>query len=301
MRGGVDIGSATASTYTTVGADDGTTLTCKVRASNANGPAAGYTTTSNSCAVSSAASYLLDTMTNAVRAYSTRKLRAAYAGSAIRVRRSSDNAEQDIGFSGENLDTSALTTFVGAGNGFVVTMYDQSGNSDNATNATAAGQPTIVLSGTVIVKNTKACLYGAADRKLNASSAVVFKEANVVCSYGGGATYTNYMGPLGTTATNQIFPAATGSTVWNPGIPGPRDYYTNNGTSSTASPMSDTLYQARSTYTNASTSSIFQLFSQLDAYPWLGYVCEALIWTEQLAGGDITALYNNQKAYWGTP
>jgi hypothetical protein len=49
-------------------------------------------------------------------AYSLRKLRSAYTGSAIRVRRSSDNAEADIGFSGINLDTTALMSHVGGEN-----------------------------------------------------------------------------------------------------------------------------------------------------------------------------------------
>jgi hypothetical protein len=93
---------------------------------------------------------LLDLYPNAAAAYSLRKLRTAYSGSAIRVRRSSDNAEQDIGFVGSNLDTTALTTFCGAGNGFVTTWYDQSGNFRNATQASATFQPQIVSSGTVI-------------------------------------------------------------------------------------------------------------------------------------------------------
>lgn len=96
---------------------------------------------------------LLDLYPNAAAAYSVRKLRTAYTGSAIRVRRSSDNAEQDIGFSGGNLDTSALTSFCGAGNGFVTTWYDQSGNGNNATQSTAANQPQIVSSGIVILQD----------------------------------------------------------------------------------------------------------------------------------------------------
>jgi len=66
---------------------------------------------------------LLDTYPNAAVAYSLRKLRTAFMGSAIRVRRSSDNTEQDIGFVNNELDTSSLTTFCGAGNGFVTTWY----------------------------------------------------------------------------------------------------------------------------------------------------------------------------------
>lgn len=43
-------------------------------------------------------SYLLDSMANANVAFGLRKLRAAYSGPAIRVRRAIDNAQQDIGF-----------------------------------------------------------------------------------------------------------------------------------------------------------------------------------------------------------
>lgn len=97
-----------------------------------------------------AQSYLLDTYSGAAAAYSLRKLSSTYTGDAIRVRRSSDNTEQNIGFDGSgNLDTTALTTFVGANNGFVTTWYDQSGNSRNVTQSIAAYQPRIVNSGVV--------------------------------------------------------------------------------------------------------------------------------------------------------
>ena len=101
---------------------------------------------------------LLDIYPNAAAAYSVRRLRTAYTGSAIRVRRSSDNAEQDIGFSGANLDTTSLTSFCSGADGFVTTWYDQSGNSQNATQSTAANQPQIVNSGTVIANSGKPCL-----------------------------------------------------------------------------------------------------------------------------------------------
>jgi hypothetical protein len=102
---------------------------------------------------------LLDLYPNAAAAYSLRKLRTAYTGDAIRVRRSSDNTEQDIGFTALGvLDESALTTFCGAGNGFVTTWYDQSGSANDATQSTAANQPQIVSSGLVILTNTKPAL-----------------------------------------------------------------------------------------------------------------------------------------------
>jgi hypothetical protein len=101
---------------------------------------------------------LLDDYPSAAVAYSVRKLRSAYTGSAIRVRRSSDNTETDIGFSGENLNTTALLAFTGTGvldNGFITTWYDQSGNGRNATQTTALIQPQIVSSGSVILENSK--------------------------------------------------------------------------------------------------------------------------------------------------
>jgi hypothetical protein len=117
---------------------------------------------------------LLDLYPNAAAAYSVRKLRTAYTGSAIRVRRSSDNTEQDIGFSGGNLDTTALTSFCSGTNGFVTTWYDQSGNARNATQTTAANQPQIVNSGSVIVENGNPNIFfnGTSNFLLTANSVI---------------------------------------------------------------------------------------------------------------------------------
>jgi hypothetical protein len=100
---------------------------------------------------------LLDTYSGAAAGYSAaRRLSSTYTGSLIRVRRSSDNTEQDIGYDGSNvLDESALTTFVGAGNGFITKLYDQSGNTIDIAQSTALSQPKIVNSGTVLKVNTK--------------------------------------------------------------------------------------------------------------------------------------------------
>ena len=90
-------------------------------------------------------------------AYSLRKL-TPLSTNCIRVRRSSDNAEQDIGFVSNTpnalIDTTTLLTFVGAGNGFVVTWYDQSTTGHNFTQSTGSLQPQIVSSGSVITLNS---------------------------------------------------------------------------------------------------------------------------------------------------
>jgi hypothetical protein len=100
----------------------------------------------------------LNTHGGAEVAYSVRKLDTNYAGSCIRIRRASDDAEQDIGFSGDNLDTAAAESFCSATDGFIVKWYDQSGNANDAVNATAASQPRIVSSGTIESDGGKAVL-----------------------------------------------------------------------------------------------------------------------------------------------
>lgn len=101
---------------------------------------------------------ILDLYGSATAAYSMRKLNSAYTGSAIRVRRTSDNTEQDIGFLGDgSLDVSALTTFVGANTGYVSKIYDQSENGvqdRTLVNTTfSAGHPAIIISGTLQTVN----------------------------------------------------------------------------------------------------------------------------------------------------
>jgi hypothetical protein len=76
-----------------------------------------------------------------------RKLRSAYTGKAIRLRRSSDNAEQDFGFVGTELDTAAIRTFLGGAQGFCTTMYDQSGAGGDVTQSDPSRQPLYVVYG----------------------------------------------------------------------------------------------------------------------------------------------------------
>jgi hypothetical protein len=102
---------------------------------------------------------LLDEFPNAASAFSLRKLRKEYAGFCIQVRRSSDNALQNIGFVDNALDTASLLSFVGAGNGFVRTWYDQSGSNRNAVATNNTIQPRIVNSGILETKNGKPTIF----------------------------------------------------------------------------------------------------------------------------------------------
>ena len=103
-------------------------------------------------------SFLLDDYSGAAAAYSLRQLSSSYSGDAIRVRRSSDNSELNIGFVANELDTSALTTFASGTDAFVTTWYDQSGSGYNAVQTTASNQPKVVSSGSVLTLNSKPCV-----------------------------------------------------------------------------------------------------------------------------------------------
>jgi len=102
---------------------------------------------------------LLDTYSGAAVGYSLRRLRTAYSGNCIKVRRSVGGATtyQDIGFVNNILDTASLLTFIGVGNdGFIDTWYDQSGNGRNmAYTETISRQPRIVLNGSMEFINSK--------------------------------------------------------------------------------------------------------------------------------------------------
>lgn len=158
---------------------------------------------------------LLDEYSNSTAAYALRKMKKD-ATASIRVRRSSDDAEQDIGFAANNLDTTSLASFLGATDGFIVTWYDQSGNGKNATQSTKAYQAKVYDSSTGVLYypgTNKVVAYKAADNGGYAiSSAVSMKSifwVNRVIALGGygvfggtsfssvAGSYLNYLGSGG--------------------------------------------------------------------------------------------------------
>ncbi len=115
-----------------------------------NAKITGGTGTNSLRATSSTVTKTVNVAATPVVIYSMRKLNAAYTGSVVQVRRSSDNATQNIGFTANgDIDTAALKTFVGANSGFITIWYDQSGNGINASQATANLQPRLVDAGVV--------------------------------------------------------------------------------------------------------------------------------------------------------
>lgn len=115
----------------------------------------GWTTT-NSYSGNISQPGVLDSMTSAgrnacVAFYSFRLTRSAYTGPSVRIRRSTDNTQQDFYPNSSNQLTtgvggtgSLLSSWLGAATGYVVTWYDQTGRGKHINQATTGSQPTIV-------------------------------------------------------------------------------------------------------------------------------------------------------------
>ena len=126
----------------------------------------------NSVAAPAGSTLLLDTYTGASLAYSFRKLNSSYSGYCIRVQNDSA-VNLDVGFSGDYLDTAAIASHCGGGNGRITVWYDQSGNGLNATQASVSAMPTIYSSGSLLLVNSKAAAsFDGGDRLITASTQV---------------------------------------------------------------------------------------------------------------------------------
>jgi len=186
---------------------------------------------------------LLDNYPNAHHAYSLRKLRSAYVGACLRVRRTTaspvTSTQVDVGFdtngvvsfsspisnqTGTVTNATTLGQFAqGTVDGLtasvinVVTWYDQSGNNKNPTNATASQQPRLVnvvagiatletSGGKVAVRFIK-----SSSNNLNIADTSAF--INNMSSY--------WVGAFVTTVINQIgYSLAIGNRYYFPYIPG---------------------------------------------------------------------------------
>jgi hypothetical protein len=190
--------------------------------------------------------YLIDAVSSSSEsAYSLRQLSSS-ATNCIRVRRSSDDTEQDIGFSSNALDTSSLTNFVGANDGFITKWYDQSGNSVDAAQTTAANQPKIVSSGSVITEGGKPAIsFDGSDDYLALSSTLSLSTLHSIFAVAQTNDPTAVL--IGSTSPNSNFNTNSSTT------------YTYNAGSAWITGSSSTLgHQAVSIIRNAGTVTIYK-------------------------------------------
>lgn len=244
---------------------------------------------------------LLDVLAvSAIRAYSFRKLRNDYMGSACRVRRGSDDSEMDIGFLGEDFDAPTLLTFAGAGDAFLKTRYDQSGSGDDAVQATAAAQTRIVSAGVLDIKNSlPAEFYDGTNDKLQSTTSFTFQELGAVVAVNDAASpFDDWHTPV--TAPNVIgLTGEAGAAHWFTG--GAMDTVNVNNTGSANAVFNGVLQQVHAYRATGQTWNNVLFGQERSNNYFAGWVCEVVLFDAALSAGNRTALKSNQKTYWGTP
>lgn len=283
----------------------------------------------------------LDDLTaHAWAAYSVRKLSNSFAGSAIRVRRSTDSVEQDIGFAAGtlDLDTSTLLTFIGSASGYVKTMYDQSGNGRDITQATTTLQPRIVNAGVldIVGANSKpgpvydgansyltrvgAGLYAAGAATISGvlkSSTTAIGLNKYVVSESSTSSATPQYALVRTDGTNgsnnspfvrndstQLLDAAGGTApaLYNAVL----NQFTDIDSGSLISEYVNGAAAGAPTYTRASTMTVTNLsigaLLRTTVSAWFaGQITEIIAFASAIGSTDQTTLQNHQKSYFGTP
>jgi hypothetical protein len=251
----------------------------------------------------------LDGFTTPTIAYSFRKLKSAYAGDAMVLRRASDNAEATIGylggtsFTGVPWNEAAAASHCNATTCFLKTWFDQSGAARDCTNTTAANQMTLIFNcnGSLPCFRTTAGNHSCAAPSLTPSgiaslSAVGNRSAGTgLCPFirqvatatnlirGGGANVWQLV------AGTSISPAATDN-VWhaaNGVIAGAASVFNIDGSETTGT-LTGSVTAGTPGIAGAATTTC--------------NIAEALIWDNyQLTTGERSVLRLNQKSFFGTP
>lgn len=243
-----------------------------------------------------------------LRAYSN----ATKGSNAIRIRRISDNSEQDfVTLSTGALDIASIATFLSATSGKIVSVYDQTGNGNTLTQATAGAQPSYVDSGIGSLPTASFALVGGgqfwASGSWNGTSTIGQPfTLTSVSNYAGNAT--DGFGALQfSTATIAIFwvdsPPTIGIYAPTPGLTASAALSTweafqgvGNGVSSDAN-----LNGTANTGTTGSTAfggATVQLGNG-GGGRFVGSWVEGGMWNAGFTSGQSSSMSSNQHSYWG--
>jgi hypothetical protein len=229
---------------------------------------------------------------------------ALVGNTVIRLRRDSDNAEQDfVTIEGGGLDTASITTFKSSANLFVVTLYDQLifGAGSDESNATSSTQPQFIL-GTPCLMRFTATLF------LRASTEVVMTQAytaSVVAKRTGS-----------TSAAQMVIGETNGTGV---GFANSANNATMQvvGGDNTASATDSAFHAIQGVYNGASSNLDVDgtaTSKSIAATGWggggsrtdfnsnralVGDVFEAGLWDVGFTNAEASAMSANQKSFWG--
>lgn len=244
-------------------------------------------------------------------AISLRRLTINYTGPACVVMRSSDSATLAIPYIGEHLDIATLTTFVGVGNGFSATLFDQIG-TNNAIQTTAAAIPSIVISGTVQTINGRPAIVfdGTTDQMVLASNVVfahAFAVARKTANVNGaqmllGATGGVGISVGGTFSTYNNISIITAGGVVSSAIDNTVAHQISFrlGSGGTAQIMVDGVISGTGTTAATLSCSHVGTDPQFNSRH-VGFLSELFTFSSTLSDANRNILNANQKSYYGTP
>lgn len=268
------------------------------------------------------------------RAAGLRKVLSTWTGPLVRVRRSTDNAEADIGsLAGGGLDISALTTHVGSGDGYATVLYDQSGGGNNLSQAAVGYQPKIVAAGAVITLNGHPALQfdGTDDHLFSATATAFSSGAASFClvTQGTPASGAAIFAERNATTSGRYFPVESWRTdgrvdarILNDagaGVTEDASGYTpaafaavagqttvvDTGTTITfrvnAAQVGTKTYARSGTTTTFTKASIGAAITTGPTQPAAIKMSEFIEMHSALVTADQNAIESNQKAYYGTP
>jgi hypothetical protein len=247
-------------------------------------------------------------------AYSFRKLRSAYAGPAIRLRRASDNAELDInflgctGFTGCPWDEAAALAHCVSTTCFLRTWYDQSGLAKDIGNPTGGTQPALIFN----CNGTLPCARAVGAQSLftvatyTSAAPVSLSSVGKRAVNGGGNAECRWINANGA-AGNRLgtfaapwYLSGTGSLA---AVPTPSDgaWHAQQGVINGAS----SVINVDGTETTGAVTLVATAGAVTISGNTAGTTCEfaeAIAWDAYaVLPAERAALRNNQKSYWGTP
>ena len=268
---------------------------------------------------------ILDSLTaSAVAAYSIRKLRTAYSGNVVKIRRSSDNNEVDVAFdTNETISGSSAVSPTTWGSTlsafadltgtpidcFVTTKYDQTTGGYNATQSTATNQPQIVdSSGLRVDANGNVKLTYSTDQ-LQTSSGGTWTQPNTISTVAQWSSTTSTNSKLfdGETTNRNMVLNNNNTLSMFAGI------VVNVGTTSTNQNIRTFLYDGSSskywengtqigTTYNAGSGSLTGItlgaaYNRTDQ-GMVGDIQELIIFNSDIGSTDRTTLEDDQDAYY---
>lgn len=126
-----------------------------------------------------------------------------YAGPLVKVRRASDNQEQDFASVGDGIDSAALIAFLDGTTGFISVWYDQTESGYNLVQASAGSQPQIL-------QDEHGYWYANCTQKFLASATYIGAQTNSTlhvlwqCLSNGALPVTNAQGGINLGSGNNI-------------------------------------------------------------------------------------------------